>query len=62
MAAAPLLVVEDLRTHFFTRRGVTKAVDGVSFTLGAGETLAIVVVIASAGVTRLERWLLRWKR
>jgi len=29
----------------------------------AGMTvLAIVVVIASAGVSRLERWLLRWKR
>jgi len=40
--SAPLLVVEDLRTHFFTRRGVTKAVDGVSFTLHAGETLALV--------------------
>jgi oligopeptide/dipeptide ABC transporter ATP-binding protein len=39
---APLLVVEDLKTHFFTRRGVTKAVDGVSFTLHAGETLALV--------------------
>jgi oligopeptide/dipeptide ABC transporter ATP-binding protein len=41
-AAPPLLVVEDLRTHFFTRRGVTRAVDGVSFTLQAGETLALV--------------------
>jgi oligopeptide/dipeptide ABC transporter ATP-binding protein len=40
--SSPLLVVEDLRTHFFTRRGVTKAVDGVSFTLNAGETLALV--------------------
>src|SRR2546426_921334 len=40
--SAPLLVVEDLKTHFFTRRGVTKAVDGVSFTLHAGETLALV--------------------
>ena len=38
----PLLVVEDLKTHFFTRRGVTKAVDGVSFTLETGETLALV--------------------
>jgi oligopeptide/dipeptide ABC transporter ATP-binding protein len=38
----PLLVVEDLKTHFFTRRGITRAVDGVSFTLKAGETLALV--------------------
>jgi oligopeptide/dipeptide ABC transporter ATP-binding protein len=37
-----LLEVDNLTTHFFTRRGVTKAVDGVSFTLDAGETLALV--------------------
>jgi len=41
-SAPPLLVVEDLKTSFFTRRGITKAVDGVSFTLDAGETLALV--------------------
>jgi oligopeptide/dipeptide ABC transporter ATP-binding protein len=35
-------VVEDLKTYFFTRRGITRAVDGVSFTLHAGETLALV--------------------
>src|SRR5437899_11666748 len=39
---SPLLVVDDLKTYFFTRRGITKAVDGVSFTLHAGETLALV--------------------
>src|SRR6266478_7731955 len=41
-APQPLLIVEDLQTYFYTRRGVVKAVDGVSFTLNAGETLALV--------------------
>jgi peptide/nickel transport system ATP-binding protein len=39
---APLLEVEDLRTYFFTRDGVTRAVDGVSYSVKPGETLAVV--------------------
>ncbi len=37
-----LLKVEDLHTAFFTRQGVVKAVDGVSFFVREGETLGIV--------------------
>lgn len=38
----PLLSVNDLRTYFHTRRGVYRAVDGVSFHLDRGEILGIV--------------------
>jgi peptide/nickel transport system ATP-binding protein len=41
-ARAPVLQVDDLRTYFFTQDGVTRAVDGVSFEVRAGETLGIV--------------------
>jgi peptide/nickel transport system ATP-binding protein len=41
-ARAVILELEDLRTHFYTRDGVVRAVDGVSFHIEAGETLGIV--------------------
>jgi len=40
--AEPVLLVEGLRTHFFTKQGVVKAVDDVSFSVGRGEVLGLV--------------------
>ena len=40
--APPLLQVEDLRTYFSTIHGIARAVDGVSFGIEPGETLALV--------------------
>jgi oligopeptide/dipeptide ABC transporter ATP-binding protein len=41
-APHPLLEVVDLHTHFQTERGLARAVDGVSFSVAARKTLAIV--------------------
>ena len=37
-----VLQVENLQTHFFTRAGVVKAVDGVDFSLNRGEVMGLV--------------------
>ncbi|MSR57167.1 MAG: ABC transporter ATP-binding protein [Planctomycetaceae bacterium] len=41
-ASPALLEVDNLRTYFATDAGDAKAVDGVSFSIGAGKTLAVV--------------------
>ena len=41
-SADPLLEIQDLRTHFITDDGVTKAIDGVSLSVSRGSTLCIV--------------------
>ncbi len=42
LMTTPLLAVRDLKTYFYTADGITRAVDGMSFSLDAGKTLGIV--------------------
>ncbi len=41
-SAVPLLEVDNLQVEFKTRDGVAKAVNGVSYSVSAGETLAVL--------------------
>ena len=36
------LIVRDLKTHFFTKAGVVRAVDGISFEVGRGQIMGLV--------------------
>jgi peptide/nickel transport system ATP-binding protein len=38
----PLLELDDLHTYFYTDTGVARAVDGISFSVGTGETVGVV--------------------
>ena len=65
MAEAPILAVDSLRKHFpmprrspFAHREMVRAVDGVSFTVTAGEVLGLVGESGS-GKTTLGRTVLR---
>lgn len=57
----PLIVVKNLSTHFFTQSGVVRAVDGVSFHIDRGETVALVgesgcgKTVCSLSIMRLTR-------
>jgi len=58
----PLLEVDNLKLYYSTSKGVVKAVDGVSFDLDEGETLALVGE-SGCGKSTIAKALIRlWER
>ena len=59
---ATLLEIENLKTQFFTSAGTVKAVDGISYTVDEGETVALVgesgcgKSVSALSVLRLIPW------
>jgi oligopeptide/dipeptide ABC transporter ATP-binding protein len=59
---ASLLEIENLKTQFFTSAGTVKAVDGISYTVDEGETVAIVgesgcgKSVSALSILRLIPW------
>ena len=57
-----ILEIENLKTHFFTSAGVVKAVDGISYTVDEGETVALVgesgcgKSVSALSILRLIPW------
>ena len=52
-AVAKLLEIEDLRVEFRTHAGLVKAVDGISYGVEPGETVAL------AGESGIQPWRMR---
>ena len=59
---ATLLEIENLKTQFFTSAGTVKAVDGISYTVDEGETVALVgesgcgKSVSALSILRLIPW------
>ena len=54
----PLLEVRNLKTHFMLQQGIVRAIDGVDFTIGRGQTVGLVGE-SGCGKSVLARSILR---